>query len=179
MQPCCPLLQPCDTGHISAASLPAPAGAPERVCEACPRRPAPPAAGGAGGSSGGHGLQWDEREAAGVAQSDVHPSEPPATLGSPSVRLTWRAVPGRWGHGLGVETPHRGAFGFGGAGRSCPFSTYCSIASPNAEEPPNIGWVASLSPCTSGPLDPSQNGGEKPPTRSASTPLPLSPPGLG
>lgn len=38
----------CDTGHILAAFLPAPAGGPRRgVCEAWSRRPAPWAAGGA------------------------------------------------------------------------------------------------------------------------------------
>lgn len=51
----------CDTGHISAASLPAPAGGPRRgVCEAWPSRPAPEAAGGApqlGETAGSGGLR--------------------------------------------------------------------------------------------------------------------------
>ena len=53
------------------------------------------------------------------------------------MHLTWKADRSRWGGGssgetLCVEVP----FGCSGAGRSCPFSTRCSAASPNTNKAP-------------------------------------------
>ena len=85
-----------------------------------------------------------------------------ATQRKPFVHLTWKADHSRWGRGssgktLCVEVP----FGCSGAGRSCPFSTRCSAASPNTNKAPPAtaprslsgGW-APLGPCIPGPQNP-------------------------
>lgn len=60
-----------------------------------------------------------------------------ATPRNPFVLLTWKAVHSRWGGGPRgrLDTP-RSLSGAVGAGRSCPFSTRFSAASPNAKEAP-------------------------------------------
>lgn len=118
-----------DTGHISAAFLPAPAGGPSRgVCEAWPRRPAP----------------IRQREARRLRRGR-QPRGPRALVCCEPERLAWRSrtcillschlgesfrVPHLKSSLLDmeveVETFHTGMpLGYCGAGRSCPFSTYC------------------------------------------------------
>lgn len=165
------------TGTSRPLSFLLPPGAP-RQGTARPGRAASSLGGGRRASSGGRGLSgMAARRPAWRSRTCILPS---CHRGEPLRAPHLQSSPGGGGRGLQVETLHTGVpFGYCGAGRSCPFSTYRAIASPNAKPPPNIGRAASLSPCTSGPLDPVTEWWRKPPTRSASSPLPLSPLGLG
>lgn len=81
-------------------------------------------------------LKWGKSGEASLAQPDVHPSKLPLrgilSCSSPGRRSARGGVGVRGGETLHAEVP----FGCSGAGRSCPFSTRFSAASPNANEAP-------------------------------------------
>lgn len=144
MQPSYPLLQAVRRfGPISAAFLPVPAGGPRRrVCKAWPHRPSLPEAEEA--SAWRHRLQFPGPRLTLKCERAGKPAWRSRTCIVPRCHSeeAFRAPhlegdPLEVGWGFEGETVHAEVtFGCSGAGRSCPFSTRGSAASPDVNEAP-------------------------------------------